>query len=107
MKTLILAGAAALAFATPAIAQDMAVTATGDVYVLTSPQQVIYDGWPADRQTTYTAWPNDYKVYYWTLTEPQQEGWWMLNDDGHDAVCQCLDDRTGRDDGCGHEYGCR
>lgn len=81
MKTLILAGAAALAFATPAIAQDMAVTATGDVYVLTSPQQVIYDGWPADRQTTYTAWPNDYKVYYWTLTEPQQEGWWMLTDD--------------------------
>lgn len=81
MKKLILAGAAALAFAAPVVAQDMAVTAEGDVYVLTSPQQVIYDAWPVERQTTYTAWPNDYKVYYWTLTEPQQEGWWLLTND--------------------------
>lgn len=82
MNKMILAGAAALALAIPAAAQDaVAVDASGDVYVLTSPQQVIYDAWPADRQTTYTAWPNDYKVYYWTLTEPQQNGWWALTDD--------------------------
>ena len=82
MHTMIFAGAAALALAIPAAAQDaVAVGANGDVYVLTSPQQVVYDAWPAERQTIYTAWPNDYKVYYWTLTEPQQNGWWVLTDD--------------------------
>lgn len=86
MNKLILAGAAALAFTVPAAAQDMAVTADGQVYVLSSPQQIIYDAWPADRQTSYTAWPNDYKVYYWTLTEPQQEGWWLLTDDQRTRV---------------------
>lgn len=81
MNKLILAGAAALAFAIPAVAQDaVAVTADGDVYVLTPEQQVIYDAWPAERRTIYTAWPNDYRVYYWTLTEPQQNGWWVLTD---------------------------
>lgn len=82
MKAIILAGAAALALAIPAAAQDtVAVTASGDVYVLTDDQQAIYDAWPADRQTAYTGWPNDYKTYYWTLTEPQQNGWWVLTDD--------------------------
>jgi hypothetical protein len=81
MNKLILAGAAALALAIPAVAQDMAVDADGNVYVLTAPQQTIYDTWPADRQTMYTAWPNDYKIYYWTLTEPQQTGWWALTDE--------------------------
>ncbi len=82
MKTLILAGAAALALAVPATAQDaVAVTANGDVYVLTPEQDVVYKQWPADRQTAYSDWPNDYKVYYWTLTEPQQSGWWLLTDD--------------------------
>lgn len=80
MNKLIFAGAAALALAIPAVAQDMAVDADGNVYVLTAPQQVIYDAWPVERQTIYTAWPNDYKVYYWTLTEPQQTGWWALTD---------------------------
>lgn len=81
MNKLILAGAAALALAVPAAAQDMAVTADGDVYVMTSTQQTMYDGWPADRRTMYTAWPNDLQTYYWTLTEPQQTGWWALTDD--------------------------
>jgi hypothetical protein len=80
MNKLILAGAAALALAVPAVAQDMAVSSNGDVYVLTPDQDVTYEAWPADRQTTYTSWPNDYKVYYWTLTEPQQTGWWALTD---------------------------
>lgn len=82
MKKLILASAAALALTVPAVAQDaVAVTASGDVYVLTEPQQATYDAWPADRQTTYTAWPDTYKTYFWTLTEPQQNGWWVLTDD--------------------------
>ena len=81
MNKLIFAGAASLALAIPAAAQDMAVTANGDVYVLTPEQDVIYKAWPAERQTIYTTWPNDYKVYYWTLTEPQQDGWWLLTDD--------------------------
>ena len=80
MNKLILAGAAALALALPAAAQDVAVSANGDVYVLTPEQDVIFKSWPAERQTIYTAWPNDYKVYYWTLSEPQQTGWWALTD---------------------------
>ena len=87
MKTMILASAAALAMAVPAVAQDaVAVTAEGDAYVLTGPQQTMYDSWPVERQTAYTAWPNDYKVYYWTLTEPQQNGWWLLTDDQRTRV---------------------
>jgi hypothetical protein len=87
MNKLILAGAAALAFtAAPAAAQDMAVTAEGDVYVLTAPQQTIYDAWPAERKSDYMAWPRDYQAYYWTLTEPQQNGWWVLTPDQRTRV---------------------
>lgn len=81
MHKLMLAGAAALAFAIPAVAQDMAVTTSGDVYVLTDAQQTTYDAWPADRQTTYTAWPSTYQTYFWTLSPAQQTGWWALTDD--------------------------
>lgn len=79
MKNLILAGAAALALTvSPATAQDMAVTADGEVYVLTAPQQTMYDAWPPERQSDYMSWPRDYQSYYWTLSSPQQEGWWIL-----------------------------
>ena len=82
MRNFVLAGAAALALtAVPAIAQDVAVDANGDVYVLTDSQQTMYDGWPADRQTAYDAWPNTVQEYYWTLTPAQTEGWWVLNDE--------------------------
>ncbi len=81
MNKLILAGAAALAFAVPAAAQDMAVTSDGDVYVMTDAQQSDYDAWPPERQTIYTGWPNTYQTYYWTLTPDQQKGWWVLNDE--------------------------
>ncbi len=81
MNKLILAGAAALALAVPAVAQDMAVTSDGDVYVMTDTQQSAYDAWPPERQTTYTGWPNTYQTYYWTLTPDQQNGWWVLNDE--------------------------
>lgn len=87
MNKLILASAAALALTVPAVAQDtVAVTASGDVYVLTEPQQAMYDAWPVERQTIYTAWPNTYKTYYWTLTEPQQTGWWVLTDEQRGKV---------------------
>jgi len=81
MNKLILAGAAALAFIAPVAAQDVAVTANGDVYMLTDAQQVMYDGWPAERRSVYTTWPNTYQSYYWTLSEPQMNGWWVLTDD--------------------------
>ena len=82
MRNLILAGAAALAFTTvPAVAQDVAVDAEGNVYVLTDEQQTMYDGWPADRQTSYDGWPYEVQEYYWTLTPVQTEGWWVLTDD--------------------------
>ncbi|MCT2559042.1 hypothetical protein N0B51_08615 [Tsuneonella sp. YG55] len=81
MNKLILAGAAALAFAIPAGAQDMAVTSDGEVYVMTDAQQTAYDAWPPERQTLYTGWPNTYQTYFWTLSPAQQDGWWVLTDD--------------------------
>ncbi len=82
MRNLIFAGAAAIAFTvTPAIAQDVAVDADGNVYVLTDDQQTMYDGWPADRQTMYDGWPYEVQEYYWTLTPVQVDGWWVLNDE--------------------------
>lgn len=71
MKKLIFAGAAALALAFPAVAQDV---------VLTPDQVVVYNDWPEDRRTAYDAWPADYRTYYWTLSEAQQSGWWALTD---------------------------
>lgn len=83
MRNQILAGAAALALAIPAVAsaQDVAVAADGTVYVLTEPQQVMYDAWPPESRVMYDAWPNDVKGYYWTLTPDQQDGWWVLDDE--------------------------
>ncbi len=80
MRNLILAGAAALAFAVPAAAQDVAVDAEGNVYVLTDVQTVMYDGWPAERRVMYDAWPMPVQEYYWTLDPMQNEGWWVLDD---------------------------
>ena len=60
MKSMILAGAAALTFtAAPAFAQDMAVTADGEAYVLTDAQTTLYEGWPMERRGAYDAWPSD------------------------------------------------
>jgi hypothetical protein len=81
MNRFFLAGAAALAFAIPAAAQDMAVTTNGDVYVMTDAQESMYTGWPADRRSAYDTWPRTYQEYYWTLTPTQQSGWWVLTDD--------------------------
>lgn len=81
MNRYFLAGAAALALALPAAAQDMAVTSDGDVYVLTDSQQVMYDSWPPERRVVYDAWPVTYREYYWTLTPTQMEGWWVLTDE--------------------------
>lgn len=73
MRNLILAGAAALTFATvPTYAQTA---------VLTTEQQTMYDGWTAENRATYDAWPDAAKTYYWTLTPAQMEGWWALNDE--------------------------
>lgn len=81
MRNLILAGAAALAFAVPAAAQEtVAVDAEGNVYVLTAPQKVMYDSWPAERRVMYDAWPMGVQEYYWTLDPMQVEGWWVLDD---------------------------
>ena len=82
MNKLIFAGAAALAFAAvPAVAQDVAVDANGNVYVLTDTQQADYDGWPVDRRSAYDGWPYGVQEYYWTLTPVQVPAWWVLTDD--------------------------
>jgi len=79
MKNIILAGAAALSMtASPALSQS---TAMGDDdYIMNDEQTVMYDQWPADRQTMYGEWPADVQEYYWTLDPMQTEAWWMLND---------------------------
>ena len=84
MRTLLLAGAAALTFAAmPAIAQDSdtTATATATASTLTPEQKAAHDSWPADRQTAYDAWPVEVQTYYWTLAPEQQQGWWVLTDD--------------------------
>lgn len=74
MRTLILAGAAALTFAAvPAIAQTPVT--------MTTEQKAMYDGWTAENRATYDAWPMEVKTYYWTLTPEQMAGWWALNDE--------------------------
>ena len=82
MKTFFAAtAAAALALtAAPTLAQDMD-DMDGDMVELTTAQQTMYDGWPADRRTTYDAWPMEAQTYYWTLTPAQTEAWWMLNNE--------------------------
>ncbi|MET0250881.1 MAG: hypothetical protein ABW203_01755 [Novosphingobium sp.] len=78
MRRLLLAGAAALAFAgTPQIlaAQPMAPD-----------QQSAYQGWAPDQRGSYDSWSPDLKSYYWTLTPSQQRGWWQLNDEQRTMV---------------------
>lgn len=79
MRTIILAGAAALAFtATPAFA-DHHMDDEG--FTWSAEQEAMYDAWPADRQAAYDAWPAEVQEYYWTLTPVQVKGWWLLTDD--------------------------
>ncbi|QPD00289.1 hypothetical protein [Qipengyuania soli] len=94
MKKLFFAGAAALAFtAIPAAAQDVAVDAEGNVYVLTEVQQSDYDGWPVERQTAYLGWPYGVQEYYWTLTPTQLDGWWVLTDPQRVSVYEMTPDQ--------------
>ena len=80
MKTLMMAGAAALALTiTPAMAQSQAPAHQHGS--MTSQQMMDYESWPQDRQAQYDRWPEDQRNYYWTLTPDQQLGWWVLNDE--------------------------
>ncbi len=81
MNKLILAGAAALAFAIPAVAQDTSVTNGTTLSAMSDAQRTMYNDWPDDRRTSYDAWPETYRSYYWTLTPSQQTGWWALTDE--------------------------
>ena len=72
MKSLIYAGAAALALtAAPAMADHHM-----EPMELTAMQQSMYDAWDAEQQATYDAWPMEAQTYYWTLDEMQQGVWW-------------------------------
>lgn len=83
MKTLVYAGAAALAFITiPAQAQTVVgVGDDGTVYMLTAQQQASYDTMSADQQDSYDGWPTEVQAYYWTLSPNENNGWWQLTDD--------------------------
>ena len=74
MKTILLAGAVALA------SLSMPATAQAQTVVLTADQQAMYDTWPMERRTVYDAWPADIRTYYWTLPNDRQSMWWMMND---------------------------
>ena len=78
MRNLIMAGAAALAFAAaPAIADDHM---EAEAYMMTDAQEADFMTWTDDKRMTYKAWPIAAQEYYWTLTDAQKEGWWMLTD---------------------------
>ncbi|WP_199799720.1 hypothetical protein [Pseudoblastomonas halimionae] len=84
MKKLLMttaAAAAAITMAPTAMAQD----GTMDVE-LTTQQQTMYDGWPAENRATYEGWPTEVRTYYWTLSEPQAKVWWKLNDEQRVAL---------------------
>ena len=94
MRTMMLAGAAVLALAVPAVAQDAGAAAETEAaataqaaepmaqadFTMSATQQTSYDGWPADRKASYDGWPGGVQEYYWTLTPTQQTGWWALTD---------------------------
>ena len=96
MRSIILAGVAALAFAVPAAAQDTTTEAETQVeaetplgtYTMTTGQQTSYDAWPADRQAAYDAWTAEIQEYFWSLTPEQQTGWWALTDEQRRKVYQ-------------------
>lgn len=80
MKTMMLAGAAALAFAAvPAIAQNSQSAMTHGT--MTADQMGMYEGWPQDRRADFDGWPENVRSYYWTLDADQQRGWWALTND--------------------------
>lgn len=85
MRTLLLAGAAALTLAAAPFAvtaQEASTSAGATVtYTLTPEQQLAYDAWPPARQSMYVAWPPTYQEYYWTLVPVQQDAYWLLNDE--------------------------
>lgn len=84
MRTLLLAGAAALSIAAvpfAVTAQEAGASANTTVtYTLTPEQVVVYDAWPPERQAIYVAWPATYQEYYWTLVPVQQDAYWLLTD---------------------------
>ena len=85
MKTMMLAGAAALALAvSPAIGQNQ--TTEHQHAAMTDAQMGMYDSWPAERRAEHDRWPADYRTYFWTLTPDQQRGWWALTDDQRKRV---------------------
>lgn len=92
MRTMILAGAAVLALAVPAAAQEtttdaeMGVETAVGAHAMTPSQQTSYDAWPADRQASYDGWSAEIQEYFWTLTPDQQTGWWALTDEQRQQV---------------------
>lgn len=90
MRTLLLAGAAALTLAAAPFAvtaQEASPAAGATVtYTLTPDQVVVYDAWPPEKQAVYVAWPAPHQEYYWTLTSPQQDAFWLLSDEQRGQV---------------------
>ncbi|HYD24198.1 MAG TPA: hypothetical protein VEB68_05325 [Croceibacterium sp.] len=82
MRTLLLAGAAALtltALPTVLSAQNGGPEAAAAAdFTMTAEQQATFDAWPADRQTYYTDLDAEHQAYFWSLTPRQMEGYWVL-----------------------------
>ncbi|MGX7895634.1 hypothetical protein [Tsuneonella sp. HG222] len=90
MRNFLFAGAAAIALAAvPAIGQETAPVAQAAApgsYTMSTDQQTMYDGWPAEQQTIYLDWSPEYQTYFWTLTPAQQRGYWALTDEQRTQV---------------------
>lgn len=83
MKSLMIASAAALAFATvPAAAgAQMQNNMSQPNAPMTAEQQRMYDALEADERMVYDRLPREQQQYYMTLNPQQQEAWFLLNDD--------------------------
>ncbi len=81
MRTLLLAGAAALSLTALPVAlnaQSGASASTSASITLTPAQQAAYAAWSAEQRADYDAWVADQQSYFWTLTPRQQEGFFLL-----------------------------
>lgn len=78
MRNLMMAGAAALAFAAvPTVAQDV----DGPVYDMTDAQEQMFMTWEDEKRIAYERWPAAVQAYYWTLRPVEVDAWWILTDD--------------------------
>lgn len=91
MRKIMLAGAAAAAFAlsaTPSVisaqtaaAPDASTNTVADKREMSAQERAEYDSWPPETRAMYDALEPEYQIYYWTLTPEQREAYGYLTDE--------------------------